>query len=568
MPTVFAVSTPKGYQGTSTTPALIGTGLYTFTTSPDLAYSVGARVRYASASNPGDWMEGTVTSYVGGTMKVNMDTFSGSGTWSDWNINIAGTQGIPGPAGPTGSIGPAGPTGPPGSTGSTGPAGPQGPPGAGIGTIQEEGVSLTQRAVLNFVGASVTAADDAANSRTTVTITGGSGSSLTVQDEGIALTQRTTINFVGAGVTAADDSANSRTVVTIAGATPAGSTGQVQYNNAGAFGASANLAWDNANGRLGIGTATPQSLLALDKQYGASGLLEAADFSFTANDGAGNRWFSGAIVGYVAAGAANSTASYPGGLLFKTKPIGLISAALTTRMVLDASGNLGIGTTSPASQLVVSGVGQTVTNVNTAGALGGCLIVDDAGGSSGNGGMILFSFANQVGRFAAIKAFVQDGGGNSMGDLTFATRRSTADATLTETMRITFGGKVGIGLNPLYKLDVAGDINIPTGSVYRINGNPISTGGGVTTQNTSTGHTLGNNYQAGSKPIYVVVVASITNGSIQAFSDSGALTTQVACMGNTATGIAVQVAFWVLPSNWYKVTAGGSPTLISWVEWS
>jgi hypothetical protein len=39
----------------------------------------------------------------------------------------------------------------------------------------------------------------------------------TVQDEGVALTQRTTLDFVGAGVTATDDSGALRTVVTIPG---------------------------------------------------------------------------------------------------------------------------------------------------------------------------------------------------------------------------------------------------------------------------------------------------------------------------------------------------------------
>lgn len=40
---------------------------------------------------------------------------------------------------------------------------------AAYSTIQDEGVSLTQRAILNFVGAAVTAADDAGNTRTNVT---------------------------------------------------------------------------------------------------------------------------------------------------------------------------------------------------------------------------------------------------------------------------------------------------------------------------------------------------------------------------------------------------------------
>lgn len=43
-------------------------------------------------------------------------------------------------------------------------------------TIQDEGVSLTQRRNLNFIGAGVTVTDDAANDQTDVTITSGGGS--------------------------------------------------------------------------------------------------------------------------------------------------------------------------------------------------------------------------------------------------------------------------------------------------------------------------------------------------------------------------------------------------------
>jgi hypothetical protein len=41
------------------------------------------------------------------------------------------------------------------------------------------------------------------------------------------------------------------------GGSAAGSTGNVQYNNGGAFAGSNNLFWDNTNSRLGIGTASP-----------------------------------------------------------------------------------------------------------------------------------------------------------------------------------------------------------------------------------------------------------------------------------------------------------------------
>lgn len=44
-------------------------------------------------------------------------------------------------------------------------------------------------------------------------------------------------------------------------ANPAGSNGQIQFNNSGSFGASSNLNWDNANNRLGINrTATAYTL--------------------------------------------------------------------------------------------------------------------------------------------------------------------------------------------------------------------------------------------------------------------------------------------------------------------
>lgn len=49
----------------------------------------------------------------------------------------------------------------------------------------------------------------------------GSGGYATVQDEGAAETQRATLNFIGTGVTVADDSANSRTNVTISGSASA-----------------------------------------------------------------------------------------------------------------------------------------------------------------------------------------------------------------------------------------------------------------------------------------------------------------------------------------------------------
>ena len=46
--------------------------------------------------------------------------------------------------------------------------------------------------------------------------------------------------------------------------TPAGATGQIQYNNAGFFDATSTFVWDDANGWLGIGTTTPDRALTVN----------------------------------------------------------------------------------------------------------------------------------------------------------------------------------------------------------------------------------------------------------------------------------------------------------------
>ena len=49
------------------------------------------------------------------------------------------------------------------------------------------------------------------------------------------------------------------------GGTPAGSTGQIQFNDGGSFGANSNLAWDDSNNRLGVGTGSPSVDLHISK---------------------------------------------------------------------------------------------------------------------------------------------------------------------------------------------------------------------------------------------------------------------------------------------------------------
>ncbi len=60
---------------------------------------------------------------------------------------------------------------------------------------------------------------------------------------------------------------------TLGTATPAGSSGQVQWNSSGAMGGDSALTWDNSNKALGIGTATPSTKAVLDLTSTTKGFL-------------------------------------------------------------------------------------------------------------------------------------------------------------------------------------------------------------------------------------------------------------------------------------------------------
>jgi hypothetical protein len=86
-----------GYAATSVTSFAVATGSKAFTTQAGLAYTAGARVRVSSAAAPTtNYMEGVVTAYSGTTLTVTVDLVGGSGTHTDWNINLAGQQGLTG----------------------------------------------------------------------------------------------------------------------------------------------------------------------------------------------------------------------------------------------------------------------------------------------------------------------------------------------------------------------------------------------------------------------------------------------------------------------------------------
>lgn len=128
---------------------LVETGKKSFTLTNEIAgfnFDSTTRVRARSSKNPTVFMEGTVISATGLTLKLNIDVVVGSGLFRGWNfepLNLdtgSSGSGATGPVGPTGPQGATGPQGPPGGpTGPTGPQGPTGPTGpAGSGSGGDE----------------------------------------------------------------------------------------------------------------------------------------------------------------------------------------------------------------------------------------------------------------------------------------------------------------------------------------------------------------------------------------------------------------------------------------------
>lgn len=113
------------------------------------------------------------------TSTANITCKANLGTGATGPTGPTGATGATGPKGDTGATGAAGATGATGATGAQGPAGTNGTNGTNgaISVIQDEGTPLTVRANLNFIGSAVTCADDAGNSRTNCTFTGGGSSS-------------------------------------------------------------------------------------------------------------------------------------------------------------------------------------------------------------------------------------------------------------------------------------------------------------------------------------------------------------------------------------------------------
>jgi hypothetical protein len=134
------------------------------------------------------------------------------------------------------------------------------------------------------------------------------------------------------------------------------------------------------------------------------------------------------------------------------------------RVRVDASGNVGIGTSSPATGFKLAVVGAlpshfTADSQATTATYGGSIFYRNTNGAN-NGNGIAFNLnnsANESTEYAYIGGVIQsDTAGVNNGAIIFA---PTSSATRTERLRITSAGDVGIGTTaPDAKLHVVGNI--------------------------------------------------------------------------------------------------------------
>jgi hypothetical protein len=178
------------------------------------------------------------------------------------------------------------------------------------------------------------------------------------------------------------------------------------------------------------------------------------------------------------------------------------SVATSTLFVVNGNGNVGIGTNNPAYPLQISQLDAGTNNLLTLSVTGT--------GATGDTNNILLQLPGSGGTtrtYAEITA-IDDTSTLGTGDLTFSTAPSVG--TLTEKMRITAAGNVGIGTtSPGSLLSIgntnginfttatttfssAGGINLAAGC-YALNGICLTSSGGGTNYWTSSGSTLYNN---------------------------------------------------------------------------
>jgi trimeric autotransporter adhesin len=240
---------------------------------------------------------------------------------------------------------------------------------------------------------------------------------------------------------------------------------------------------------VGTGTSTPVISMARSTAS-VDGYLASSDFTIFNNKLSNFSTMTSADVS-AAKGFVNGGNSFAGSATIGTNDNNTLSFKTNNanRMTIDTAGNVGIGTITPTSPLSVvqntnssSSPGILVQNTSNGSLAASSLdVTNDVGAkasffvsSSTNSGA---SLANTAAFSGSNGVTVFTNSGVTTGGTDPFTVRVGGYLGLNEKFRITSSGNVGIGTTaPAYKLDVAGDINLSTGSNFKINGVNVGTG--------------------------------------------------------------------------------------------
>lgn len=208
----------------------------------------------------------------------------------------------------------------------------------------------------------------------------------------------------------------------------------------------------DTNGNVGIGTSTPGYLLSLQSSSNSN-------IQLSQNNGSVG---VGATIGYDQLANQRSSLSFgtnSGGTGFVS--LGTSNGgAVNERMRIDGSGNVGIGTTSPSQQFVVSNSGAAVSQIITSGTGSGAFI--QASVESG-GTQVLTQLISQGSAVAGTQfglnnagaSFLYSNSTTGLGIGTAGNAPVTFAVANTELMRLTTSGNIGIGSStPWGKLSV------------------------------------------------------------------------------------------------------------------
>lgn len=258
--------------------------------------------------------------------------------------------------------------------------------------------------------------------------------------------------------------------------TGTGTSGQVSFWSGTTTQSGDNgLFWDNTNKRLGIGTTTPTGVLEVLRTNTTAGQRTTpidvlyVSAQYEGGDGLPYLGFGGGLVfrnetynngtRNVASiyGIINdlSTGFNGGSIIFRTADT--VSVDPTTKMIIRYDGNVGIGTISPGSKLTIDGgeISVISTSANPT------LTLTDT--SAGNDPYIRFVPSTSSSAFAI-------GIDDSDSDKFKISYGSNAVLGVSDFFTIDVSGNVGIGTtSPSQRLHIAGDINVSSGSGFRIN---------------------------------------------------------------------------------------------------